>query len=191
MSRFEVKTPVPFYTGRVAGISFAEGRAVVTSDTDEGMKALYYFKTAGYGVAGLDDVEIDEVLARGNEDATAEHARLSRENTELENRLELDELRKKHEALQAKVFKRDGSDEDEAQPGDELRATTQPPLLEPPVETASQSVWRKWAVDSGRVTADEARTLDKNTIVETHGAAYDRERAARLKADAASGDVTA
>ncbi len=190
MARFEVKTPVPFYTGKVAGVAFAEGRAVVTSDTDEGLKALYYFRSQGYGIAGLDDVRVDEVLARANEDASSEHERLTRDNARLKNRLELDDLRKENEALQAKVFKAKvfKADGGETQAGDELRGATQPPLLEPPVETAPVGAWRTWAVDSGRVTADEAKTLSKGDIIEQHGAAYDRERAARLQAD---GEVTA
>jgi hypothetical protein len=186
MSRFEVKTPVAFFTGDVAGIAFAKGRAVVTSDTDAGIRALYYFKQAGYGIAALDDADIDEVLNRANESAPSEVARLRRENEELQDRLDLDKLRADNRALQDKVFKADEKSGG-AQAGEE--PTTQPPLLAPPADNASQAAWRKWAVDAGRVTEDEARSLDKATLQDVHGAAYDSERAARLQADAASEGV--
>jgi hypothetical protein len=186
MARFEVKTPVQFFTGEVAGITFAKGRAVVTSDTDAGLRALYYFKQQGYGIVGLDEVEVDEVLNRANESAASEVVRLKRENDELKDRLDLDKLREENRKLQEQVFKRDEKDS-EAQAGEE--PTTQPPLLAPPSETASQAQWRKWAVDAGRVTEEEAKSLDKATIISVHGAAYDEERAARLRADAASEDV--
>lgn len=186
MARFEIKTPVPFFTGEVAGIAFAKGRAVVTSDTDAGLRALYYFKQAGYGVAPLDDVEIDEVLNRANESAPSEVARLKAENQELQDRLDLDKLRADNRALQEKVFKADEKS-NETQAGE--KPTTQPPLLAPPADNANQATWRRWAIDAGRVTEDEAKSLDKATIQSVHGAAYDEERAARLQADAASEDV--
>jgi|ERR1044071_658223 hypothetical protein len=187
MARFEIKTPVQFFTGDVAGIAFAKGRAVVTSDTDAGLRALYYFKQAGYGIAALDDVEVDEVLNRANESAPSEVARLRAENQELQDRLDLDKLREENKRLQEQVFKRNGDDA-EAQAGE--KPSTQPPLLAPPSETASQAQWRKWAVDAGRVTEDEAKQLDKATLMSVHGAAYDEERAARLKADAASEGIS-
>ncbi len=183
MSRFEIKTPEPEWTGVVAGITFAAGRAVVTSDTDAGIRALYYFKQAGYGIAGLDDVEIDEVLSRANEDALSEHARLTRENEGLKARLEVKKLREENERLNAQVFKQEGDQGTQA--GEP--AVTQPPLQAPPSETANQAAWRKWAVESGRATKEEADAMDKATIISVHGAAYDEERAARLRADAANG----
>lgn len=187
MSRFEVKTPVQFFTGDVAGIAFAKGRAVVTSDTDAGIRALYYFKQAGYGIAALDGVEIDEVLNRANESAGGEVARLKAENRELQDRLDLEQLREENKALQAKVFKADEAERGEAQAGE--KPTTQPPLQAPPAEQAGVGAWRTWAVESGRATEDEVKSQDKATLIATYGAAYDEERAARLKADAASEDV--
>jgi hypothetical protein len=183
MSRFEVKTPEAFWTGISAGISFAQGRAVVTSDTDAGLRALYYFAQSGYGIAPLDGVEIGEVLARANEDGLAEHARLTRENEELKARLDVKKLREENERLSAEVFKTEG--EQDAQAGEP--ATTQPPLQAPPAENAGVREWRKWAVESGRATEEEANGMDKATIMSVHGAAYDEERAARLRADAANG----
>lgn len=183
MARFEIKTPVPDFTGLVAGVAFAKGRAVITSDTEAGAAALYYFKGAGYGISALDGVEADEVLSRANEAPGAEHARLVRENTELQNRLDLDELRDRNKALQGEVFKTGDASRGEAP----APVVTQAPLLAPPADGASQAAWRKWAVDSGRVPEDEAKILEKATIQAVHGAAYDEERAARLRADAADG----
>lgn len=178
MARFEVKTPEQFYTGRVVGILFDKGRTVVTSDTAEGLAALYYFKTQGYGIAPLDQVGIDEVLTRANEDATSEFDRLSRENAELENRLKLDELREENKRLQEQVFKADSAATELSEPAEESE------LLAPPAESAPVSAWRAWAVESGRATEDEVKSQDKATIISTHGAAYDRERAARLQKEA-------
>jgi hypothetical protein len=185
MARFEVKTVLPGYTGVSAGIAFAAGRAVVTSDTAEGLAALYYFKSAGYGIAALDDVEIDEVLSRANESAPAEVARLRRENEELRDRLDLDKLREENRDLNAKVFKAGDAERDEqAQTGG--TGTTQVELQAPPADSAGVADWRRWAVDSGRCTPDEAKAMDKAAIQSQHGAAYDAERAAQLKAAASA-----
>lgn len=188
MSRFEIKTPVPNYTGRVAGVTFADGRAVITSDTEAGLSALNYFKAQGYGIAALDREGVDEVLTRANEDPAAEHARLSAEIESKKQRLDLDNLRRQNEDLDAKLFKaHEASGDGEVQAGE--GATTQPPLTAPPADSASVTEWRKWAVDSGRATPEQAKTMDRAAIQAEHGAAYDRERAARLQADAANAEV--
>lgn len=186
MARFEVNAPVASFTGVSAGIAFARGRAVVTSDTAEGLAALYYFKTQGYGIAALDGVEVDEVLTRANESPDAEHARLLQENRTLENRLELDELRKKNEALHAKVFKVDDAERGEGDAQTGKTGSAQVELQAPPQESAGVADWRKWAVESGRATPEEAKAMDKPTIIAQHGAAYDAERAELLKAAAAA-----
>lgn len=186
MARFEIKTPVPSWNGVSAGVAFANGRAVITSDTASGLAALRYFRESGYGIAPLDEPGVDEVLVRANEDPQAEHARLVSEIRGKEARLELDELRARNKELDDKVFKADStSAEDEPQTGNV--GGTQPELLAPPAESAGVGAWRTWAVDSGRVTADEAKTLDKATIVDVHGSAYDSERAAQLKLAAEQG----
>lgn len=184
--RFEVSTRVANYTGVSAGIAFAKGRAVVTSDTAEGLAALYYFKTQGYGIAALDGVEVDEVLSRANESPDAEHTRLLMENRSLKNRLELDDLRKENEKLHAQVFKADDAQRGEGEAQTGAAGTTQVELKAPPQESASVTEWRKWAVDSGRATPDQAKAMDKPAIIAQHGAAYDTERAEQLKAAAAA-----
>jgi hypothetical protein len=186
MARFEVSAPVASFTGISAGVAFARGRAVVTSDTAEGLAALYYFKQAGYGIAALDGVEVDDVLSRANESPDAEHTRLLQENRSLKNRLELDDLRKENEKLHAQVFKvtDDERGEGDAQTG--ATGTTQVELQAPPQESASVTEWRKWVVDSGRGTAEQAKAMDKPAIIAQHGAAYDAERAEQLKAAAAA-----
>lgn len=181
MARFEIKTRTPGFTGVSAGVNFAGGRAVVTSDTQEGLAALRYFAEAGYGVAALDGVEIGEVLTRANESPAAEHARLTREIAANEDRLSLDDLRKKARELEGKVFKAD--DTDPVDPA--LPAQTE--LLAPPADNAAVGEWRKWVVASGRLTEDDAKAADKPTLVTVHGAAYDAERDARLRATAEGG----
>lgn len=179
MARFEIKTRTPGFTGVAAGISFASGRAVITSDTAAGLAALRYFTEAGYGVSALDDVEVHEVLTRANESPAAEHARLTREIEENQHRLDLNDLREKARALEAEVFKADGAADNVQAPAD-----TQTELLAPPEEKASITEWRKWAVVSGRLTEDEAKAADKPALVNVHGAAYDTERAAQMRSAA-------
>lgn len=209
MSRFEITTPVADYNGYSAGINFTAGKAVVTSDTQAGMSALGYFRQAGYGILALDELGVDEVLSRGNEDPTAEATRLRREISELENRESLDELRKRRAELHAKVY---GEDDPHALDGNaprqegevEIQATLSPGsanyaegdrpaevkdgetpdvgLLAPPNETEGVAAWRAWAVDSKRATADEVKATPKTEIIATYGAAYDRDREAQLTA---------
>jgi hypothetical protein len=188
MSRFEIKTIVPNWNGTSAGIQFANGRAVITSDTAAGLAALSYFKQAGYGIAPLDSEGPDEILARANEDPNAEHARLTAEIVAKENRLKLGELRDRSKALDEKIFSADAKaaekNGDEAQPG--APKTTQADLLAPPADSAGVAEWRKWAVESGRATEAEAKALDKNAVIAQHGSAYDAERDAQLKAAVAA-----
>jgi hypothetical protein len=184
MARFEIKTQVPNWNGVSAGVAFANGRAVITSDTSAGLAALSYFKQAGYGIAPIDADGVDEVLARANEDPTSEHARLTAEIEAKENRLKLGELRSRNKALDEEIFKADADERaaeaDDAQGG--KVKTTQADLLAPPADTASVGDWRKWAVESGRATESEAKAMDKASIITTHGAAYDAERDAQLRA---------
>jgi hypothetical protein len=188
MSRFEIKTITPNWNGTSAGIQFANGRAVITSDTTAGLAALSYFKQAGYGIAALDADGVDEVLARANEDPTSEHARLTAEIEAKENRLKLGELRDRNKALDDEIFKADEkartAETDETQAG--KPKTTQVDLLAPPAEGANAAAWRKWAVDSGRMTEADAKAASKESIVAQHGAAYDSERDAQLKAAVAA-----
>jgi hypothetical protein len=183
MSRFEIKTVTPNWNGTSAGIQFANGRAVVTSDTTAGLAALSYFKTAGYGIAALDADGVDEVLARANEDPTSEHARLTAEIAAKENRLELGKLRDRNKSLDEQIFKAE-TKSDDAQAG--KPKTTQVELLAPPTDTAGVAEWRKWAVESGRATESEAKAMDKPTIITQHGSAYDAERDVQLRQAAAA-----
>lgn len=187
MARFEIKTTVPNWNGVSAGVAFANGRAVITSDTPGGLAALSYFKQAGYGIAPLDSDGVDAVLARANEDPTAEHARLTAEIVSKRNRLELDKLRDESKQLDEKIFKADA----ERAETDEKPAADEGELLAPPAETAGVAEWRKWAIDSGRASEDEARAMDKTAIVKQYGSAYDAERDAQLKASAATGQGAA
>jgi hypothetical protein len=183
MARFEIKTVTPNWNGTSAGIQFANGRAVVTSDTNAGLAALSYFKQAGYGIAALDTDGVDEVLARANEDPNSEHARLTAEIAAKENRLKLGELRDRNKVLDEQIFKADA--EQRAAEGDDAQAgkvkTTQADLVAPPADSAGVAEWRKWVVESGRATESEAKAMDKPTIITTHGAAYDAERDAQLR----------
>lgn len=182
MARFEIKTRTPNWNGTSAGIQFANGRAVITSDTSAGLAALSYFKQAGYGIAALDADDVDEVLARANEDPTSEHARLIAEIAAKENRLKLGELRDRNKALDEEIFKANAK---AAETGDDAQTgkvkTTQGELLAPPADTAPVGEWRKWAVESGRATESEAKAMDKPTLIAQHGSAYDAEREAQLR----------
>jgi len=87
MARFEISAPTPGYKGEsVAGVMFSDGKAVVTSDTDQGLRALAYFRSAGYGILALDDTAVDDVLQRGNETPEQESARLDREIEQLRDK---------------------------------------------------------------------------------------------------------
>jgi hypothetical protein len=188
MARFEIKTRVPNWNGTSAGVQFANGRAVITSDTSAGLAALSYFRSQGYGIAALDTDEVDEVLARANEDPTSEFARLTAEIEAKENRLKLAELRDRNKALDDEIFKADqataAAETDDAQAG--KPKTTQVDLLAPPADSAGVAEWRKWAVESGRATEAEAGAMSKSAIIAQHGAAYDAERDAQLKAAVAA-----
>ncbi len=205
MARFEITAPVADFNGFSAGVNFTAGRAVVTSDTQVGMSALAYFRGAGYGIKALDEVLVDEVLARANEDPATEARRLRREIADLENRLDLDELRRRRAELHREVYGEDdphevGPVETEPRQGGEasISATLSPGaanyaegdlparhgwrMLAPPAENAPVAEWRTWVVDSGRATADEVKSTPKAEIIATHGAAYDRDREAQLTA---------
>lgn len=203
MARFEITTPVADYNGFSAGVNFTAGKAVVTSDTQAGLSALAYFRGAGYGILALDEVLVDEVLNRANEDPVTEAARLRREIADLETRESLDELRERRAELHRKVY---GEDDPHAvaavdqprQEGEaEIQASLSPgaanyaegdvpaegELLAPPLETEGVAAWRAWAVDSRRATAEQvAAPVTKAEIIATYGAAYDRDREAQLSA---------
>jgi hypothetical protein len=215
MARFEITTPVADYNGFSAGINFTGGKAVVSSDTQAGMSALAYFRGAGYGILALDEVLVDEVLNRANEDPATEAARLRREIADLEDRESLDDLRRRRDDLHAKVYGDDADPDREIaawsprQEGEaEIQATLSPgsanyaegdapaastdeategELLAPPNETAPVSEWRAWVVASGRASADDVAGAKKNDIIAEHGAAYDRDREAQLSAGSDEG----
>jgi hypothetical protein len=200
MSRFEITTPVPNYTGNVAGVQFTDGRAVIDASSEQGKSVLSYFVSQRYGVRALDDMQARELLAQGGVSPADEAAQLRRELKALDDEAELDKLRKEVRAKRKEV--RGG---DEQAPTDEQApaATLSPGVaaqvrtdddgkapaeinvepLAPPAESASEAKWRAWVVDSGRLSEDEAKSAKKADIIETHAAAYDRERAARLKAE--------
>lgn len=215
--RFEVRTKVPNFTGvSAAGINFTDGCAVVTSDTKAGLAALSYFKTAGYMIKGLDEVngrtvEVDEVLARGHEAPEAEAARLRADNTRLEERLALDELRERNRELREKAHKADKAAEPtptEMTPGDASgesgegtekskpdlsesdrltqQSQSEGPMMVPPQDNAPVDEWRAWAHRSGRMSEADAKKASKTAIQNGPGADYDRERAAALQAGGAS-----
>lgn len=187
MARFEIKTKVPNWTGVSAGVSFASGRAVITSDTQAGLAALAYFHSAGYGIAELDGVSVNEVLTRANESPDVEFRRLTAEIATKENRLQLETLRERNRALDAQVFKvADTTDlavltpsEVSAQGG--APQTTQVELKAPPADNAPVVAWRNWAVKSGRATEDQVKVMSKEDIATKYGAEYDAERDAQLK----------
>jgi len=48
MARFEVRAPLPQFTGNVVGVDFVAGIAEVDTDNDAGRSAYAYFERAGY-----------------------------------------------------------------------------------------------------------------------------------------------
>jgi hypothetical protein len=53
--RYSISTPVPDFAGIVAGVTFANGTAEVSTDVQAGRRALSYFRQAGYVVAPVSD----------------------------------------------------------------------------------------------------------------------------------------
>lgn len=51
MPRFEVRAPLPQFTGTVVGVDFKAGIAQVDTDNDAGRSAYAYFERAGYRLA--------------------------------------------------------------------------------------------------------------------------------------------
>lgn len=52
--RFEITAPATDFTGVVAGVAFANGKATVEVTTPELRRAVQYFRRQGYGVVDLD-----------------------------------------------------------------------------------------------------------------------------------------
>ena len=52
MTRYEITTPEPRWTGEVAGVAFAHGRAEVPDSTPA--RVLSYFRRKGYGVTPIE-----------------------------------------------------------------------------------------------------------------------------------------
>lgn len=200
MARFEVRTPVIGYNGlSVSGVVFTNGAAVVTSDTDDGLRALAYFKGAGYGILALDEHGIDDVLAAANASPEAEAARLRAEIRGLKDRQQLDELRAERDKLRADVF----GTEPEAPAGEGATFTpgagaaepaipsaaggaSEQQLLAPPAESAPVAEWRAWAVASGRASEEDVAKAPRAEVIATYGTAYDRDRDEQLKGGASA-----
>lgn len=68
MARYEITTPEPRWTGEVAGVAFAHGRAEVDSDATPA-RVLAYFRRKGYGVVQLDAPPTAEPEAEAAADA--------------------------------------------------------------------------------------------------------------------------
>jgi hypothetical protein len=113
MSRFEISIPNGFTGVGAGGVKFANGKAVVSSDTEGGLSALAYFKSqGGYGILPLDETSVDEVLQHGNSAPAEEAETLRREIKALEDRRDLEKLRKERDDLYREVY---GVDRDEAE----------------------------------------------------------------------------
>lgn len=69
MARFEITAPVAGFTGVVAGIAFADGKATVESG--QGSKALAYFGRKGYKVVDLEARDAEDANAAAVEPANA------------------------------------------------------------------------------------------------------------------------
>lgn len=52
MARFEITTPEPRWTGEVAGVAFAHGRAEIGAGTPA--RVVAYFRRKGYGVTEIE-----------------------------------------------------------------------------------------------------------------------------------------
>lgn len=67
MTKYKVTTPAPNHLGFVGGVAFANGQAVVDSDTHPA--EMRYFRQAGYSVEAVDEPEPSavQVGATGSE----------------------------------------------------------------------------------------------------------------------------
>src|SRR5688572_12052838 len=118
MARFKISTPVAGYTGESAGIAFANGVAEVDTATDAGVSALSYFRSAGYGIVPLDDVEVDDAIRRATTPPADEAEQLDREIRALEIAESLDDKRKRLDELKAKVAEREQAERTESRKSD-------------------------------------------------------------------------
>jgi len=61
MTRFEVRAPLPQFTGNVVGIDFVAGIAEIDTDNDAARAAYAYFERAGYRLSPVqaEDPEAD------------------------------------------------------------------------------------------------------------------------------------
>lgn len=200
MPQFQIKTPVPNWSGvGVAGIAFANGVAIVDSENDKGYAALSYAYGRGYQVEPLDEngPSVLDVLESRDADPVRESAKLDAEIKALESARDLQAKRKHRDELREQVYGAeqasaqeqadhadDGTTSSTLTPGEGPTITEPAPgdeLLAPPAENASADSWRTWVVDSGRATEDEVAGKSRTELIQTYGAAYDRDREAQLK----------
>lgn len=113
MARFKIITPVPGFEGNVGeretGVPvtrFADGEAELNV-TDQGTASrLAYFRSAGYRIEPLDNVDVDVAIRSAVLTVGQEADALEAENAELRKVSELDRLREENAKLRAAVDRR-------------------------------------------------------------------------------------
>jgi hypothetical protein len=198
MTEFTIESPVADFTGESAGAYFRDGSATLDVVDDKGRASLGYFMNAGYKItpADADGPSAREVLA-ASADPAAEARELQREIEQLEARRDVDDLRKRRNALREQLGDvapasagelEAGNADESAAPApskqDTPAAVDNGPMAPPP-GNAGVEAWRTWVVESGRDSEESVSTLSRTEIINTYGAAYDADRAAYLKGEGA------
>jgi len=175
MARFKISTPVAGYTGESAGIAFANGIAEIDTRSDAHVSALSYFRSAGYGIVPLDDVEVDDAIRRATTPPADEAEQLKREIAELEKAESLDGLRKRRDELKSKVAEREQAERTESRKGDNAPDVPAAPgaprgqdgrgsSLPAPPESDKVADWRTYATEHLGVTDAQARTMNTQEL---------------------------
>lgn len=155
MARFTVTTPVPNLNTESAGVRFHDGRAEVDSATDHGVRALSYFRQAGYGIEALSGVEVDDALRAATLEPDVEARELRNEIARLADAAELDALREERDRMREAAEKARAARE---RPDDETSPTVEG--VPAPPESDRVGEWRAYAVANLGVSEAHAKTLN-------------------------------
>ncbi len=169
MAKFKITAGVAGFTGESVGVHFRDGLAEVDTYTTQGVSALSYFRSAGYGIVPMDGVEVDDAIRSATFTPDDEARQLRREIAAMEQVDDLDGLRKRHAELRDKVERREVAEAD--------AAPAKPPkggqLADPP-EGDKVGDWRAYAVEHLGVSDAQAKTMNTQEL----RGLYAREKAA-------------
>lgn len=160
MAKFKITVPTTGARGAdmtKAGVRFVAGCAEVDTATDAGVRALSYFRSAGYGVEPLDDVSVDDAIREATVTPEQEAAELRAEIATLSDAAEVDKLRAERDALRGRLA--------------DQRAERQAVADEAPAPPESNRAedWRPFAVAHMGMSEAEARTYNGAELREIYG----------------------